>query len=147
MTMRIDGRPLGNPLSDNAYESDGDRYHDVFDLAYAAVLERSPMMRQLTNRKCKSNKQVEQVEDGGRAIAIEEGISALAFGCAHDHAYLEGVNHIDYGVLRTIKQLTSHLKVSGCLGAPMARCNRARLRLSATSSKSPEGSTRRRSRT
>jgi Zn-dependent peptidase ImmA (M78 family) len=48
----------------------------------------------------------------GRAIAIEEGISALVFDYAHDHAYLEGVNHVDYGILRTIKQLTRHLEVS-----------------------------------
>ena len=114
VTMTMDGLLLGNPLSDNAYESDGYRYHDVFHLAYAAVLGWSPVMRQLMNLKRKSNKQVDQVEDGGRAIAIEEGISALAFGYAHDHAYLVGVDHIDYGVLRTIKQLTSHLEASSC---------------------------------
>jgi hypothetical protein len=65
-------------------------------------------------RKRKSNKDVDRVEDGGRAIAIEEGISALVFDYAHDHAYLEGVNHVDYGILRTIKHLTRHLEVSEC---------------------------------
>ena len=49
-----------------------------------------------------------------RAIAIEEGISALVFGYAHDHSYLEGVDHVDYGILRTIKQLTRHLEVKDC---------------------------------
>jgi len=63
-------------------------------------------MRKLMGRKRKSNEDVDRVEDGGRAIAIEEGISALAFDYAHDHAYLAGVNHIDYGILRTIKQLS-----------------------------------------
>ena len=71
-------------------------------------------MRQLMKRKRKSNKDVDRVEDGGRAIAIEEGISALVFDYAHDHAYLEGVNHVDYGILRTIKHLTRHLEVSEC---------------------------------
>jgi NTP pyrophosphatase (non-canonical NTP hydrolase) len=114
VTMRMDGHPLGNPLTDNAYESDGYRYHDVFHLAYAAVLGWSPVLRDLMNRKRKSDRQADQVEDGGRAIAIEEGISALVFGYAHDHAYLERVDHVDYGVLRTIKQLTNHLEVSAC---------------------------------
>lgn len=109
--MMMDGKSLGNELTDNAYESDGYRYHDVFHLAYAAVLGWSPVIRKLMNRKRKSDAQVDQVEDGGRATAIEEGISALVFGYANEHAYLEGATHVDYGILRTIKQLTSHLEV------------------------------------
>ncbi len=112
--LRQDGRPLGNELTDNAYESDGYRYHDVFHLACAAVLGWSPVMRKLMGRKRKSNEDVDRVEDGGRAIAIEEGISALVFDYAHDHAYLKGINHVDYGTLRTIKQLTRHLEVAEC---------------------------------
>src|SRR6267378_145384 len=112
--LRQDGKPLGNELTDNAYESDGYRFHDVFHLACAAVLGWSPVMRKLMGRKRKSNEDVDRVEDGGRAIAIEEGISALVFDYAHDHAYLKGVNHIDYGTLRTIKQLTGHLEVAEC---------------------------------
>jgi NTP pyrophosphatase (non-canonical NTP hydrolase) len=112
--LSLDGKPLGNELTDNAYENDGYRYHDVFHLAHAAVLGWSPVLRKLMNRKRKSNKDVDRVEDGGRAIAIEEGISALAFDYAHDHAYLEGVDHVDYGILRTVKHLTRHLEVSEC---------------------------------
>jgi MazG C-terminal domain len=112
--LKLDGAALGNELTDNAYKNDGYRYHDVFHLAHAAVLGWSPVMRQLMKRKRKSNKDVDRVEDGGRAIAIEEGISALVFDYAHDHAYLEGVNHVDYGILRTIKHLTRHLEVSEC---------------------------------
>jgi hypothetical protein len=112
--LTLDGAPLGNELTDNAYENDGYRYHDVFHLAYAAVLGWSPVMRQLMKRKRKSNKDVDRIEDGGRAIAIEEGISALVFDYAHDHSYLEGVNDVDYGILRTIKQLTRHLEVRDC---------------------------------
>lgn len=112
--MHMNGQPLGNELTDNAYESDGYRYHDVFHLAYAAVLGWSPVIRKLMGCKRKSDPGIDQVEDGGRATAIEEGISALVFGYAHDHAYLEGVDHVDYGILRTIKQLTSHLEVRAC---------------------------------
>jgi len=112
--LRDDGQPFGNELTDNAYENDGYRYHDVFHLAHFAVLGWSPVMRKLMGRKRKSNENVDRVEDGGRAIAIEEGISALVFDYAHDHAYLEGVDHVDYGILRTIKQLTRHLEVKEC---------------------------------
>jgi NTP pyrophosphatase (non-canonical NTP hydrolase) len=114
VTMRMDGESLGNPLTDNAYESDGYRYHDVFHLAHVAVLGWSPVIRKLMNRKRKSVSNVDSVEDGGRAIAIEEGISALVFGYANQHAFLEGVDNVDYGTLRTIKQLTSHLEVNAC---------------------------------
>ena len=104
----------GVPEPDNAYESDGYRYHDVFHLANVAVLGWSPVIRQLMKRKRKSVSNVDSVEDGGRAIAIEEGISALVFGYANQHAFLEGADDVDYGTLRTIKQLTSHLEVNGC---------------------------------
>ena len=112
--MALRGQALGSALTDNAYENDGYRFHDVFHLAYAAVLGWSPVIRALMKRKRKSDKDIDRVEDGGRAIAIEEGVSALVFDYAHDHAYLEGVNHVDYGILRTIKQLTRHLEVSEC---------------------------------
>ncbi|HKA34267.1 MAG TPA: hypothetical protein VKH64_13685, partial [Candidatus Binatia bacterium] len=48
------------------------------------------------------------------AIAIEEAISALVFNYAKTYSYFENVDSIDYEVLRTIKNLTSHLEVSRC---------------------------------
>ena len=41
----IDGRPSGQELTDNAYDPDGYRFHDVFHFAYAAVLGWSPITR------------------------------------------------------------------------------------------------------
>lgn len=55
-----------------------------------------------------------KLEDGGRAVAIEEGISALVFSYAKDHDFLAGVKVIDYQLLKTIKNMTSHLEVSQC---------------------------------
>ncbi len=112
--MVMNGAPLGNDLTDNAYESDGYRYHDVFHLAYAAVLGWSPVVRKLMGRKRKSDPKVDRIEDGGRATAIEEGISALVFGYANEHSFLDGVKNVDYGILRTIRHLTGHLEVSCC---------------------------------
>ncbi len=110
--MTMNGKPLGDSLSDNAYEEDGYRYHDIFHLAYAAVLGWSPVIRKLMGCKRKSDPRIDEVEDGGRAGAIEEGISALVFDYAKDHSFLENVDHVDYGILRAIKQLTRHVEVA-----------------------------------
>lgn len=110
--MMMDGKPLGDGLTDNAYEEDGYSYHDIFHLSYVAVLGWSPVIRKLMGRKRRSDPRVDEVEDGGRASAIEEGISALVFDYAKDHSFLDNVDHVDYGILRTIKQLTRHVEVA-----------------------------------
>ncbi|MBD2538650.1 nucleoside triphosphate pyrophosphohydrolase family protein [Coleofasciculus sp. FACHB-SPT36] len=115
MKAFVNGQQIGNDLTDNSYANDGYRFHDVFHLAYAGVLGWSPVTRQLLGGcKRKSNLKVDEVEDGGRAKAIEEGISALVFSYAKNHAFLEGVSAIDYHLLRTIKEMTSHLEVAQC---------------------------------
>ena len=103
---------IADTLTDNAYDPDGYRFHDVFHLAYAAVLDWSPVTRKLLKRKRKSDPRVDEVEDGGRAAAIEEGISALVFAYATQHRMLEGVDAIEDSLLRTIRDMTRHLEVS-----------------------------------
>ena len=110
----INGKPFGAELTDNAYDPDGYRFHDVFHLAYAAVLGWSPITRALLRRKRKSRPLLDEVEDGGRAAVIEEGVAALAFDYARRHHMLEGVNALDFQLLRTIKDMTSHLEVKQC---------------------------------
>jgi hypothetical protein len=63
-------------------------------------------------RKRKSNPHVDEAEDGGRAIAIEEGISALVFSYAARHGYLETIQHLDHELLTTIGNMVGHLEVS-----------------------------------
>lgn len=110
----IDGKPFGAELTDNAYDPDGYRFHDVFHFAYAAVLGWSPISRALLRRKRKSRPLLDEVEDGGRAAVIEEGVAALAFEYARRHRFLEGVAALDFQLLRTIKDMTSHLEVRQC---------------------------------
>ncbi|UWU67885.1 nucleoside triphosphate pyrophosphohydrolase family protein [Bradyrhizobium sp. NC92] len=107
----IDGEPFGSELTDNAYDADGYSFHDVFHFAYAAVLGWSPVTRSLIRRKRKSRPLLDEVEDGGRAAVIEEGVAALAFDYARRHRMLEGVGRLDFQLLRTIKDMTSHLEV------------------------------------
>ena len=108
----INGKRFGHPLKDNRYEDDGYRFHDVFHLSYASVLGWSPTLRALLRRKRKSDPKVDEVEDGGRAMVIEEGISAMAFSYAERRNFLEGAEGVNYELLRTIRDMTSHLEVS-----------------------------------
>jgi NTP pyrophosphatase (non-canonical NTP hydrolase) len=110
----IDGMLFGGELTDNAYDPDGYRFHDVFHFAYAAVLGWSPVTRALLRRKRKSHPLLDEVEDGGRAAVIEEGVAALVFDYARRHQMLEGVSALDYQLLRTIKEMASHLEVKAC---------------------------------
>lgn len=110
----IDGKPFGAALTDNAYDPDGYRFHDVFHFAYAAVLGWSPITRALLRRKRKSQPLLDEVEDGGRAAVLEEGAAALAFDYARRHRFLDGVAALDFQLLRTIKDMTSHLEVGQC---------------------------------
>lgn len=112
VSCTVDGLQLGATLTDNAYDLDGYRFHDVFHFAYAAVLGWSPVVRVLLKRKRKSNMQTDEVEDGGRALVIEEGIAALVFSHAQGHGLYVNVQDLDYNLLRTIQNMTSHLEVS-----------------------------------
>ena len=108
----INGRKMGEDLADNALVEDGYRLHDVFHLACMTLLGWSPVVRRGLKIKRKSDSIIDDVQDGGRAIVIEEGVSALVFSYAIRHNMLEGVPAVDYEVLRTIKYMTSHLEVS-----------------------------------
>jgi NTP pyrophosphatase (non-canonical NTP hydrolase) len=112
--VSINGVPCIGELTDNAYDPDGYRFHDVFHFAYAAVLGWSPIARALLRRKRKSRPLLDEVEDGGRAAVIEEGVAALAFDYARRHHMLDGVNVLDFQLLRTINDMTSHLEVKQC---------------------------------
>jgi NTP pyrophosphatase (non-canonical NTP hydrolase) len=108
----FEGTSIGDQLTDAAHIEDGYGLHDVFHLAYAAVLGWSPVVRMLLGRKRRSDPRIDEAEDGGRAIAIEEGISALVFAYASEHNYLDGVDHVDHELLQTIKGMVALLEVS-----------------------------------
>jgi NTP pyrophosphatase (non-canonical NTP hydrolase) len=107
----MNGSPIGDDLTDNAYDDDGYRFHDVFHLAYVAYLGWSPVIRKLMGRKRRSDPLKDEVEDGGRAQVVDEAVSALVFEYARNHKWLEGINHLDYDLLKTVKGLTAHLEV------------------------------------
>lgn len=107
-------REFGNDLTDNAEEDDGYRLHDIFHLGFLAVLGWSPVLRgkAFFNCKRKSDPSIDEIQDGGRSAVIDEAIAALVFIEGQKNSYFEGVKSVEYSLLRTIKDLTSHLEVS-----------------------------------
>ncbi len=99
------GLHVGDRLTDNIEDPDEYRFHDVFHYAYAAILGWSPVLRSLLRLKRKSNKMVDEAQDGARAILIEEGISAFVFAEAKSQAFFRTVDRgkLSFDLLKRIK--------------------------------------------
>ncbi|MEQ1852742.1 MAG: nucleoside triphosphate pyrophosphohydrolase family protein [Chthoniobacteraceae bacterium] len=111
MSVLPDGTALGDALTDNAYDDDGYRFHDVMHLANMAVLRWSPVMRALLKRKRKSQPKLDEVEDGARAIILEEMVVAFIYVNAKERSYYKDIKHLDSEMLATIKRIVGHLEV------------------------------------
>jgi NTP pyrophosphatase (non-canonical NTP hydrolase) len=107
-------RQVGNALTDNAYDDDGYRFHDVLHFGYAAVLGWSPVLREHLGCKRGSDPRTKEVEDRGRAKVIEEAVVALVHDYARKHDYLASVETLDYTLLKTIKGLVADREVRVC---------------------------------
>lgn len=110
--LTIDGERVGNQLNDNAVVDDGYRFHDVMHLTHVALLGWSPTIRGLMHRKRKSDPLIDHAEDGARAIIVDEAIVEMVFDYARGRDFFQGVDRIDYELLRTIRRRTSGLEVS-----------------------------------
>lgn len=111
------GAQVGDPLTDNSYEDDGYRYHDVMHLAFMTHLGWSPVIRKLL-RTCKYIEkrppEIDESQDSGRPQVIDEGLVAAIYVYADNHQFLKGLNSVDWQLLRHIKQMTSKLEVKNC---------------------------------
>lgn len=105
---------IGDPLTDNIGEKDGYRFHDVFHLSNAAILHWSPVMRALIKHKRKSKGNFDEEQDGGRAIVVEEGLTAWIFSRAKELNYFEGQDRISLGILKTIQEFVAGYEVERC---------------------------------
>ena len=109
--MTYNGQTLGNPLTDNSYIDDDYRFHDAFHIAHTATLGWSPVLRALMKLKRKSDKRTDEVDDGGRAIAIEEGVTVLIFDYLVDNQFLATTERVDYELLKQVIGVTERLEV------------------------------------
>ena len=107
---------IGNTLTDNNYEDDGYRFHDVFHYGYLAILGWSPVMRKLLELKRKSNADTDENEDGARAYITEELITLFIYHYAVDHDLLKRSTRIDTDVIKMIQKLAVNTEVKECSG-------------------------------
>ena len=111
VVQQINGINIGDRLTDNRQEPDDYRFHDVFHLAFAAVLGWSPVMRALLKLKRKSRPEVDENEDGARAAIIEEGIATWIFNQGVRNAHFKSTTAIDYSLLKAVHELVRGFEV------------------------------------
>jgi NTP pyrophosphatase (non-canonical NTP hydrolase) len=112
--LQWNGVFVGDPLTDNIGDPDGYRFHDVFHLANAAILHWSPVVRALIKHKRKSIPIYDEAEDGGRAIVVEEGVTAWIFTKAKEVGFFEGQNRVSLGLLKSIGEFVTGFEVAKC---------------------------------
>ena len=112
--LQWNGVFIGDPLTDNILDSDGYRFHDVFHFSHAAILHWSPTFRALIKQKRKSDQKIDEAQDGGRAIVVEEGLTAWIFSCAKQLDFFEGQNSLSFDLLKTVQQFVQGYEVEEC---------------------------------
>jgi len=112
--LQWNGVFVGDPLTDNIRDPDGYRFHDVFHFAHAAILHWSPTFRALIKHKRKSSPKVDEAQDGGRAIVVEEGLSTWIFSRAKELNYFKGQKDISFDLLKTVQQFVAGYEVEAC---------------------------------
>ena len=71
-------------------------------------------MRSLIRQKRKSDKTVDEAQDGGRAIVVEEGLTAWIFSRAKDLHFFENQKSISFDMLKTIADFVKGYEVNEC---------------------------------
>jgi hypothetical protein len=61
--------------------------------------------------KRKKDVTVDRVEDGARAIALEEGLTAFLFSEAAQRGFFVGTERVDWDLLKTVRRMVVNLEV------------------------------------
>jgi hypothetical protein len=109
--LTISTKQYGDLIDDNAHYADDYRFHDIFHIAHAAVLGWSPVLRALIAAKRREDEDMDRVEDGARAWATEEAVTAMIFELARVWNYFDGSERVDDSILRAVKAVTARLEV------------------------------------
>lgn len=117
-----EGEPIGDPLTDNAHEDDGYRFHDIFHFGYVAYLGWSPVIRKLMKLKRKSSETTDEIEDGARAGITEELITLYIYNHAQYHRLFKYSNRVDSEVLTTVQKLVNKIEVKDCTAKQWEIC-------------------------
>lgn len=100
---------IGDDLDDNSDTDDGYRYHDIIHLAHMTVLGWSPVLRGFMGAKRKSVGDLDRVEDGARAIAVEESLVAFVFNYLAQFGF--DPRGISWDLVRYIRWIVRGLEV------------------------------------
>lgn len=116
VVQQLNGVNIGDRLTDNKTKPDGYRFHDVFHLAYMAHLGWSPVIRALLKLKRKSDPELDENQDGARAIIIEEGIATWIFNHADQHQHFANTQpgRLAYGLLKQAADMVEGYEVEAC---------------------------------
>lgn len=116
VVQQMNGVNIGDRLTDNRTAPDGYRFHDVFHLAYLVHLGWSPVIRALLKLKRKSDPDLDENQDGARAMIIEEGIATWIFNHAHRRNYFENIDtgRLDYNLLKQVVDMVIGYEVTMC---------------------------------
>jgi len=109
--QKCNGIFIGDRLTDNRVPADDYRFHDVFHLSYAAILGWSPVLRALFKVKRKSKPDIDENQDGARAILIEEGIATWVFNQGSRLQDFRAVTSLDYSLLKSIREFVKGYEV------------------------------------
>ena len=71
-------------------------------------------MRALIKQKRKSDKKTDESQDGGRAIVVEEGLTAWIFSRAKELAFFENKDSLSFDMLKTIEDFVRGYEVDQC---------------------------------
>ncbi|HVR46910.1 MAG TPA: pyrophosphatase [Candidatus Binatia bacterium] len=111
VVLRANGINVGSRINDNITDPDHYRYHDIFHLSYAVFLGWSPVIRNVLRCKRKSNPELDENQDGARAVIIDEAISATVFSRAKHTRYFEDATQVDYDLLKIIAEFVRGYEV------------------------------------
>ncbi|WP_447965604.1 pyrophosphatase [Nitrospira sp. Ecomares 2.1] len=111
LMLRCNGINLGDRLTDNIEDPDGYRYHDIFHFSHVAYLGWSPVIRALLKCKRKSSSKKDEGQDGARAVILEEAVAAIIFSRAKQLSFFDGIDHVDYDLLKTVKEFITGFEV------------------------------------
>jgi len=116
VVQRCNGIFVGDRLTDNIMKPDDYRFHDAFHYAYAAILGWSPVTRALFRLKRKSETQIDEGQDGARAILIEEGVATYVFGQAKQLDFFNGqkAGDLSFTFLKSVRQFVGGYESETC---------------------------------
>ena len=78
------------------------------------ILHWSPTFRALIKHKRKSNKKVDEAQDSGRAIVVDEGLSAYIFSYAKSVNFFEDQKTVSFDLLKAVRNFVHGYEVEAC---------------------------------